>query len=568
VKFKDGKRVTTKLATIAVSSVLAASSIGCGMNSVSNQSQGGAGTTSDQSRRIGGTLTFVWAPNGPFVANFNPWAPANPVRAGILWVYEPLFYYNQYTGQTIPKLGTSFSYSHDHKSITVTLRPGVKWSDGVPFTSKDVVYTLNMLVSHHSIDVNDLGGMIQSVKAKGPYKVVINLKTVNNTAWYYIGDNTPIVPEHIWAKQNPVTFKDSNPVTTGPFLVQSVTSSLITFKRNPHYWNAPEPYVQQVRIPLYLDNNTAAMAMAQGKFDAASQFIPSIQSTLLSHSANYHDWFPPIGSVVLVTNDAAYPTSLTAFRQALSAAINRSQVARLGEFGYEPVSNSVALPSNLASQQYLDKSILAKHPLTYDPEKAKTILRKAGFTWNKAGKLVDPKGHPVSLTIDVASGVTDWIADAGVIASNLRAIGVDTQVKTLSGSTLNSLVANGNFQLTFGWVNQGPAYIGYNQLLNSKYTAPIGKQAMSNTERWSDKTTDQLLNEYPLIFSTAQQKAIMHKLENIFATNLPVIPLINGVAWDEYNTTNLVGWPTAQNPYGTFAGPIDQMYIFSQVHQK
>lgn len=522
-----------------------------------------AGTSSSSNN----DLTYVVSPNGPFVQDFNPWSPANPVVPAIFTeVYEPLFYYNQYTGQSVPKLATSYSWTNAHKTLIINLRQGVKWSDGQSFTSGDVVYTLHTLATTPSIDQNGLGSMIKSVSASGKYQVKVNLKSVSNLAWYYIGENTPIVPQHIWSKQNPATFKDSDPVTTGPFLLGSVSHSLITFVRNPHYWDHGKPYVAGIQMPLYLDNNTAALAMAQGNFDAATNFVPSIQTSLISQDPkHYHYWFPPIGSVVLETNDAAYPTSLVSFRQAVSDAINRSQVSTLGEFGYEPVGNSVGLPSDKANQLVINQSVLKRYPVTYNVAKSKSILKQAGFKWTSSGQLMDPHGKPVNITIDVASGVTDWIADAGVIAKDLHAIGINAQVKTPSGSTLNSMFANGSYQMALNWVDSAPAYIGYNQILNSEFGAPIGKNALSNYERWNDKQTDALLTQYPKAFSLKQQQRIMTKLETIFAKDLPVIPLLNGVAWEEYNTARFTGWPSQSSPNASFAGAIDDMYIFASV---
>ncbi len=522
------------------------------------------------SSMYGGVLTYVVSPNGPFIDNFNPWSPSNPAITGIFTeVYEPLFYYNQYTGQSIPKLATSYSYANGHKTLIIHLRKGVRWSDGKPFTSADVAFTLHMLATTPSIDYNGLSSMIQSVATHGPLQVIVHLKSPNSLAWYYIGENTPIVAQHVYGKvKNPATFKDAHPVTTGPFVLKSISNSLIVFKRNPLYWDHGKPYVSAIQMPLYLDNNTAAMAMAGGHFDAATNFVPTIQTTLLNRNPqHFHYWFPPIGSVVLETNDAVYPTSLVSFRKALSLAIDRQKVAMLGEFGYEPVANSVGLPSDRANQTYIDKAVLAHNPLSYNPNAARAILRKAGFKWNKAGQLIDPKGKAVSLTIDVGSGITDWIADAGVVARNLQAIGINAQVKTPSGATVSSALANGSFQLAMNWVNQAPAYIGYNTLLNGAFTARVGQPALSNFERWNNPQTNRLLTQYPKVFGVTQQKAVMGKLESIFAANLPVIPLLDGVAWEEYNTSNFVGWPSAASPYASFAGAIDDMYIFASVHK-
>lgn len=517
----------------------------------------------------GGVLTFIYMPpNTTFSDIFNPFSPGNPL-AGMMEVYEPLFWYNQYTGQNIPKLAVSYSYANGHKSIVVKLRHGVKWSDGQPFTAADVAFTLDMITSHPAIDTNGLGSLIQSVKVDGPYQVTVNLKSADSTAWYYIGEQTPMLPKHIWDKVNPLTFKDGNPVTTGPFVFKSVNSAMITFVRNPDYWNPGQPHVAEIQIPYGSDNNVAALIMAQGKFSAGVQFVPSIQTVLLDRSPHYHDWFPPTGAVVLDTNDAVYPLSLVPFRQALSYAIDRQRVSQSGEFGYEPPGNLMALPPNGADKPFIDPALLKQYPATYNPQKARAILKSAGFTWNESGTLIDPHGKPVSLSILVATGITDWIADAGIIASELQSLGINAQVKTPSGSTESGMIANGNFQLAMNWIGFGnPGYFEYNQTLNSLFSAPVGKVASSNVERWNNKATDALLNAYPKAFTFAQQRSIMYKPESIFVQDLPVIPLLNGAAWEQYNDTNLVGWPSAQNPWAMMAGPIDQMYVFAQVRER
>lgn len=517
---------------------------------------------------IGPMMTYVVSPNGPMVDDFSPWSPANAAVGDLFTeVYEPLFYFNILTGQQIPKLATSYSFTNGHKTLTINLRKGVKWSDGQPFTSADVVYTLHMLATTPAIDQNGLGSMIASVKADGMYKAVVNLKAASNEAWYYIGEVTPIVPAHIWSKQkNPATFVDANPVTTGPFVLQSITKSAITLKRNPHYWDAPLPYASGIQMPLYLDNNTAALAMAEGHFDAATNFVPHIQQALIRRDpVHYHYWFPNTSAQVLVPNDAVYPLSLPAFRRALFYAMNRPQIVQLGEMGYEPVGNILAMSTDGANQPFISKSVLNQYPEIYSVAKARALLKQSGFHWNSAAQLVDPHGHVVTLTIQVPSGMTDIIADMGIVAHEYQSLGINTQVKTPSWSTELGSLANGSFQLATNWVDSQTPYLGYNALLNSQFSAPVGKLAVSNTERWTNPEVQKLLTEYPTVFNVAQQKQILTKIEKIFAQNLPVIPYGGGVAWYEYNSTNYVGWPSSQHPWAAWNSPIDAMYIFAQV---
>lgn len=508
------------------------------------------------------TFTYVNAPDFPFIRNFNPWSPLAPLGGDV----EPLVYIDQYTGKVVPKLAVSYSYANGYRTLTFDLRHGVEWSDGEPFTSADVVFTIDMILRNPLIDLLDLSGIVQSVSSNGPYQVIIDLKAPNSTALYVVGSQTPIVQEKQWAPHasNPAYFADPYPVTTAPFLPESVSRSLITFVRNSHYWGK-EPYVKYVKIPLYTSNTTATLAMVQGNFDLATIFIPSVQSTLVSHDpSQYHYWFPAFEENMLYTNDGTYPYSLLPLRQAISYAIDRSKVARLGEYGYETAANATGLPPMPAYKPFISKT-LSQKPLPYDPTKAKSILKAAGFTWNSSGILIDPRGQAVAPVIIAMSGATDWIADAELIASQLKAIGIQASVNTPSAGTFLSDLADGDFQMGIYSTSSGPSPFDiYSPLLDSQFSAPEGQSAPSNYERWNSKATDNLLASYLGAFTQSQQRAVIVEVEHIMATQLPVIPLLDLPSWEEYNTTRFSGWPDAKNPYGDFAyNPFDMMYIIA-----
>ena len=110
---------------------------------------------------------------------------------------------------------------------------------------------------------------------------------------------------------------------------------------------------------------------------------------------------------------------------------------------------------------------------------------------------------------------------------------------------------NGHYQLAY--VEQytfGPgAYYELNNWLNSANTAPIGKQAASNYERYSNSATDALLNQYATTTNTATQQTILNQLQQVMLTQVPFIPVVEGVDWYQYDTGSFSGWPTSSNPY-------------------
>src|SRR5262249_33588357 len=120
-------------------------------------------------------ITIVANTNGDFVRNFNPFSPT-PSDASRGFIYETLLYFNRIDNTMHPWLATKAEFSSDAKTITFTLRQGVKWSDGQPFTSDDVVFTLNMLQKYPDLDVNSIWPFIQGVSAPDPQTVVVQLK--------------------------------------------------------------------------------------------------------------------------------------------------------------------------------------------------------------------------------------------------------------------------------------------------------------------------------------------------------------------------------------------------------
>ena len=122
--------------------------------------------------------------------------------------------------------------------------------------------------------------MLKSVTQNGD-KVVFNFKGPAVPYFYYIGAQTPIVPQHIWSKiKNPVTYKDDHPVGSGPFTMSSCSPQVIKYQKNPSYWQAGKPTIETVYYPAFTSNDPANQQLASGKAQWGSQFIPNIKLVL------------------------------------------------------------------------------------------------------------------------------------------------------------------------------------------------------------------------------------------------------------------------------------------------
>jgi peptide/nickel transport system substrate-binding protein len=369
--------------------------------------------------------------------------------------------------------------------------------------------------------------------------------------FYYIADQVPIVPEAVWSTiSNPVAYPDSHPVGTGPYLMSKCSATNITYTANPHYWQPGEPKVKTIQDPAFTSNNTANDELANGQAQWGSQYIPSITSFYTSKSPDFHYWFPPTVNVSLVPNLTNPLLSNVKVRQAMSYAINRPQVSSIGESGYEPPANQAGIVTPTFSSM-LDSSQLAQYGnYSYNPAKAKQLLAEAGYTM-KGGVMTNAQGRQLSFTVINIGDYSDWVASVQVIQQNLAAVGIRLTPDNLTNTDFVVDLDNGKYDLAFyDQQTFGPSpYYELNNWLNSADTAPIGKTAATDYERYSNPATDSLLNQYSATTSTATQQSVLDQLQQVMLSDVPIIPVVEAVDWYQYDTASFTGWPTASDPY-------------------
>jgi peptide/nickel transport system substrate-binding protein len=467
-------------------------------------------------------------------------------------VYEPLAFVDSLENAKVtPWLATSYAWSAGNTVLTWTIRSGVKWSDGTPLTAADVAYTFNLLKAKPGIDDNAVWTVLKSVTQHGN-QIVMTFKSPSVTYFYYIADQIPIIPEHVWSKvANPVTWTDPNPIGSGPFTMAQCTPENIKYLKNPHYWQPGLPKIEQVNYPSFLSNTPANDELADGTAQWGSQFIPSIKSIYASKSPDYHYWFPPTVNVDLFFNLKNQVLSDVAVRQAIAYAIDRPKVSQIGEYGYEPPANQTGIVTPTFSS-WEDTSAAASYgnDYAYNPSKAMSILESAGYKKGSNGIFASPSGKQLSFSLINIGGYTDWVASAQVIASELQAIGIAVTPQDLSSTNYDTDIYDGSFQLAYGEETGGPTpYYEERQELFSGNSAPIGQAASTNWERYSNTATDALLNQYATTTDAATQHSIVDQLQQVMLSDVPLVPITEGVDWYEYDTQNLSGWVTPSNEY-------------------
>jgi peptide/nickel transport system substrate-binding protein len=494
-------------------------------------------------------ITVVANASGDYTQNFNPYNTSNLTTSqGV--IYETLLFFNRGDESITPWLASGYQYSSDLTQITFTIRPNVKWSDGQPFTSDDVAFTLNELKQYPAMDLNGLWNQITSVTAPDPSTVVVKLNAPFTPLLWYLGGQTYILPKHIWANVGDGSkYTDANPVGTGPYVLKSFTPQLVTLAKNPNFWQADTVKVQEVRYPAFDSNTSAELAMDQGTVDWAGIYTSDIQKTYINRDpAHNHYWFPPSDILMLFVNTAKYPFNQLAVRKALSLAIDRDKLSKIAESGYEPLASPTGLV--LPNDQKFLAPQYGNLNFTMDVNGAQQQLESAGFTKGSDGIYADKNGKKLSMRLDVVTGFTDWIAGAQIIASNLKTLGIDVNVNTISQDDWQNNLNMGSFDISLCWTNPGPSpYFLYDALLRTSNSAPIGQTANSNYERWMDPAIDKLLDQFAQTNDTATQQQAMVSIEQVMVEQLPSIPLLNEPYWYEYNTSSFVGWPDAQHLY-------------------
>jgi len=480
---------------------------------------------------------------------FNPFLPtSSPYSLGL--TYETLDFIDALSNAKVtPWLASAYAWSNADKTLTFTIRSGVKWTDGSPFSAADVVYTFNLMKKYPALDSNAVWSVLSSVTQSGTNKVVFNFSTSAVPYFYYVADQVPIVPQHLWSKiANPVTNAIANPVGTGGYIMSKCSPQNIQWTANPHYWQPGLAQVKTVNMPAFLTNNTANEYLATGQSAYGAQFIPNIQSYFVAKKAGNGYWFPPVANVSLFPNLTVPGLSDAAVRQAISFAINRSAISKIGEYGYEPPANQTGIVSPTFSS-WSSSSAASAAGNGYDPAKAKSILKADGYKLDSSG-VYAKNGKELSFTVITNGGYSDWIASMQVLANQLTKFGIKITVNPVASTNFYSDVYAGKFQLAYNVETGGPSpFYEFRQWLYSKNSAPIGKAAASNWERYNSPAVDALLNQYGATTSSATQHTIMNKLESIMVQQAPVIPVLEEVDWFQYNNKEYSGFPTPQNPY-------------------
>lgn len=401
------KRLVAFPLSVAVALTLAACGGGgsSSTDSASSTPDGGSSTTSDSSSaapRSGGTLTVGAASGIPQL---------NPVLKGTAWE-EALFplLWDGLTqldrdGVVAPDLATRWRASKDFRSWTFELRPGVRFSNGTPFDSKDVVDTLAYYKDPDTAtQLKTALEPITSVRAKGPNAVVFTLSRAN-----------VLLPE-VLAPVKLVDVAslrtiDRDPAVTGPFTVaEFVPGDRVTLRRNPGYWGDPAP-LDEIRLVKAADSTSAVTSLRSGDLDALWS-VPSSDVPQLQKEPTISIVGPAItGQYVSWEMDMSSPPfDDVRARQALAYATDREAIFKAAYYDQGEIS-----PTNTPLAENSPWFAPGMTDYSYDIDKARQLFAEAGVRslvwWGVAGQ------YP------------EWNTSAQILQNSLKKAGVELRIE-------------------------------------------------------------------------------------------------------------------------------------------
>lgn len=498
----------------------------------------------------GGTLNVPIINTG-FVENYNPYTSGN-LFDGVL--YEPLMMFNLKTGDVEYRLAESAEYSDDLKTITLKLRDNLKWSDGQPLTSKDVVFSFNMAKEVKAFDEKAIWstGNLQSVTASDNNTIVFELKTADSTFIWGL-TNYEVVPEHVWnkveAKDLP-TFKNLNPVGSGPLTdIKYLKPQQMQICRNDKYYLENRPYIDCMTFRSYSDNSQIQPALMKGEIDWGSNFIADIEKTYVAADPeNNKFWYPANDAIHLYTNTKEKPFDDLRVRKALSMALDRDAIVDIAAYGY-PTANFNAGGIGELYEKFIDKNVTDKYKeiTAYDPKKAKKILDDAGYKDSDGDGIREmADGKNIVFDINVVAGWTDWIQTVQMVTEYFEEVGIKANVKTVDWSVYDKGLKESDYKMSINWsmVASNPIVAYQSYFLKSQ----IGKSWHAGHGVNSDEI-DTLINSFGQTKDAQKQQDILNQLQEFTAENLPFIPLFSNATWFQYSTKKFVGWPSEKNPY-------------------
>ena len=504
---------------------------------------GAQDTTTDDGEKS--VLKIGWAQDP---ATLNPFTEVNEEGFNIWAVnWDLLVNFSPDDLKPVSGIAESWEVSEDQKSVTFTLNPDAKWSDGTPITSTDVKWSLENLGTD-GYNFSAYTDKVESIETPDDTTVVVN--TTQPDARMVGGLFIYILPEHIWGKVPPDELTGSYQpelplVGSGPFIVTEFERNrIIRMEPNPE-WTGDAPNFDEIQYIKYGTEDAAERALTLGEVDVITEVQPTTferlgeeanVETIRGASPSYTELAFNLCSEADCP-DAEFNPAVQdkAVRQALAYAIDRERINEISALGTSFVANGI-LPQFYQTFYETPEQV-------YDPpdvEQAKQLLDDAG--WQDNGDDPRTKGdQTLSFDLFVRSESQSDTQAAKLIAEMAREIGVEFKVQVVSADKLTEITirqvdgkAAPAFD-TFVWGWGGDPY-DPSFLLSLFLTDQIGGNSDSF---YSNPEYDRLFNEQAGAFDEEERKGKISEMVNLTQEDLPYIVLTEDPNLQAYRSDRL-----------------------------
>jgi peptide/nickel transport system substrate-binding protein len=311
----------------------------------------------------GGVLRVVdEAPGSPFGI---PWEIVGVSVCAAIPAFESLLWVDR-QGRISPRLAERWEVAPDRRSVTLTLRRGIRFHDGTPLDAGAVVYNLQRQMEARRVP-------FRSVEAVDDRRVRIHLQEWDNRIWLNLMGTSALMVSPSFLERQGLDRARWEPVGTGPFrFVRYQRDAAVTYRRFVNYWQPGKPYLDGVEMRFIRDLQTLRAAFLAGQVDVAGLGPYPAAAELIRQGYPAESFF---GGVVVLVPDSANPDSPLAdrrVREAIGYAIDREALAQATLFGLSQGWTQLTVPE---SRAYLQDH---RGP-TYNPARARELLAQAGY---------------------------------------------------------------------------------------------------------------------------------------------------------------------------------------------
>ncbi|MFM0740896.1 ABC transporter substrate-binding protein [Paraburkholderia xenovorans] len=467
--------------------------------------------------RQGGRLTLLVNPEPNVLINFATTAGAEQKISSK--VTEGLLAYD-FNVRPQPQLATAWSISPDGLQYTFRLREGVRWHDGQPFTSKDVALSIGLLKQYHSRGRSTFANVVE-VQTPDPHTAVLKLsKPAPYLIYALAASESPIVPAHLYGSGDPLENPHNiDPVGTGPYRFKHwERGSHAVFVRNPDYWDAPKPYIDELVVRFIGDPAARAVALETGELDLAGENpVPLLDIQRLQ----------ALPHLALETRGYSYDAAQTQLQFNLDNRYLAKQQVR------EAIAHSIDRQAILKSVWY-GYGIVAPSPISplltqfYDPN-APTLpydLAKAGQLLDAAGLPREANGFRFPLTIDFNPYDPTFARLAEYLRQTLRRVGIETTVRSQDFATyVKRIYTDRDFDLDANFLgNTFDPTVGVQRLYwsrNFRKGVPF-----SNASHYDNPEVDRLLEAAAVENDPRARVEYFRKFQQVVGRDLPIVDLV------------------------------------------